>query len=801
MPNKNALTDDDLMKLSHLLVQEADNYMDETITHERARALRYYLGENPDNMPLVDGRSQMVDTQLRDTIEWIMPDLVRTFAGDDKICSIEPHGDEDNFDADLADEWVNYVIMRQNRGFLITNTWIKDALLSKLGFIKQYWEEDKHRTRVDLEGLLEEEFAMLKKAEDFKVADSAKYPVYRVLLPNGTDAWVTQDEIEPNMELVEDPQGDVETRDVWDVTGYQESSEWLIREENCPPEEIGFSADAKEIPWKCSCIYHETEKTIGDVRRMFPDVDIPDDAPGWNITSTGLYDEETIERFYDTSQTIGLDDAGDQTFIDPSRRKVWLYEIYMQCDRDGDGMTEWVQLFRMGETVLGVEEVDYPKIFAICPILWPHRAVGLSLSDLLFDLQDLQTALNRQILDHVYQANNPRTEIDMTGANEDTIDDYLDNRIGGYVRVDRAGTLRPLEYSPLEPWTFNLLEHWEQKRESRTGVSRLNGGLDPNSVNKTATGAMAILNQAARRIEQIARIFAETGFRDRIRGILDLSAEHPEYSSEQVMRLSGEAKALDAQAITGRYDLIVNAGVGTGNKEQQAQHMMMLLQTQRELVANGLGPGAEHDKQMVTLQNIYNVTRDLIINWGHRNTADYITDPKDEKADRDPVNKPQPSKEELDHKEAMRKLDIEEKRGKTEAKKIDEDIRMREKELDLEERRLKLDEYNKGQELAASDGKPTEDPATVGLKQRELDIDERATNRELDLKEREVRIKEREAEMEQRETEAKESEVKAASTLSNKMQDVSEMLKGYTEAANRKRTVVRDEEGLIKEII
>jgi hypothetical protein len=805
MAKKNTLSDKDLMKLSHLLVQEADSYLDENIKHQRARALRYYLGENPDNMPLVDGRSQMVDTQLRDTIEWIMPDLVRTFAGDDKICSIEPHGDEDNFDADLADEWVNYVIMRQNRGFLITNTWIKDALLSKLGFIKQYWEEDKHRKRIDLEGLTEKEFTALKKAEDFDISDSKKYPVFQVITPKGGDVWVTEDEVGPGMELVEDSDGDVSTQMVWDVTGYQLSSEWLIREENCPPEEIGFLSDTKEIPWQCRLLYHETQKTLGEVRQMFPDAKLDDDAPGWNITESGLYDEETIERYYDTSQTIGLDDSGDQTFIDPSLRKVWLYEIYMKCDRDGDGVPEWVQLFRMGDETLAVDEVDYPKIFAICPILWPHRAVGLSLADLLFDLQDLQTALNRQILDHVYQANNPRTEIDMTGANEDTIDDYLDNRIGGYVRVDRAGTVRPLEYSPLEPWTFNLLEHWEQKRESRTGVSRLNGGMDPNSLNKTATGVVQILNQAARRIEQIARIFAETGFRDRIRGILDLSAEHPEYASEQVMRLSGEAKALDAQAITGRYDLVVNAGVGTGNKEQQAQHMMQLLQTQRELVQNGLGPGSAHDKQMVTLQNIYNVTRDLIVNWGHRNTADYITDPSDEKADRDPVVEQQPSKDELDHQAEMKKLEIEEKKGKTAAHKIDEEIKIKQEELKLEERRIALEEYKVGQEMAtAGNAGPNPngpDPAEIGLKQQEVDNDHATAMRELDLKQQEIDIKRQELEANMEESESMERNEDMAGSLSEMKEELEEKIDEFTKAANRKRQVIRDEDGLIKEIV
>ena len=742
MPKKNTLSDDDLMKLSHLLILEADSYLDEKITHDRAKALRYYLGENPDNMPLVDGRSQMVDTQLRDTVEWVLPDLVRTFAGDDEVCTIEPHGDEDNFDADLAQEWVNYVIMRQNRGFLITNTWIKDALLSKLGFIKQYWEEIPHRKRIDLEGLNDKELAAMTSAEDFEIADKKKYNVFHMLQADGqTDVWVTDEEVEPGMTPIEDEDGDIEAMPVWDVSGYQTSSEWFIREENCPPEEIGFSADTKEIPWQCGCIYHETEKTLGEVRQMFPDQTIDDDASGWNITATGLYDEETIERFYDTSQTIGLDDEGDANWIDPSRRKVWLYECYMKCDRDGDGIPEWVQLFRMGDKVLSVEEVDYPKIFAICPILWPHRVVGLSLADLLFDLQDLQTALNRQILDHIYQANNPRTEIDMTGANEDTIDDYLDNRIGGYVRVDRAGAVRPLEYSQLEPWTFNLLEHWEQKRESRTGVSRLNGGLDPNSINKTATGVVQILNQAARRIEQIARIFAETGFRDRIRGILDLSAEHPEYTSEQVMRLSGEPKALDENAITGRYDLIVNSGVGTGNKDQKSQSLMTLLQTQRELVQQGLGPGSE--KQMVTLDNIYNVTKDLIANMGHRNTADYIRDPNEKNPEgADPVNEPKPSAEELNHEAVMKELDIKEKQGKTEAARIDREMGLKEQELALETRKLELAEYAKGRELAQSENDRPEQPNPD--KQRELDIKVEQFNREMALRERELDMRERE---------------------------------------------------------
>jgi hypothetical protein len=696
MPQR--LDDQDLMKISHLLVLEADSYLQEVIIPQRAKALRYYMGENPDNVALVDGRSKMVDTQLRDTIEWIMPDLVRTFAGDDEICTIEPHGAEDNFDADMAESWVNYVIMRQNRGFLTTYTWIKDAVLSKMGFIKQYWRCNRHRQRIDLEGLTDFELQKLQEAEDFKIADKKSYQVAHVVDAGGQELWVSKEDVKPGMEFVTDAEGDIETATATDVTGYQVSEEWVITEENLPPEEVGFLADTKEIPWKCRFIYHRTEKSIGELRQLFPDVDIPDDIMGFDISDSGIYDEETIQRFYDTSSTLGLNNAGEESFIDPTMRKVWLYEIYMLCDRDGDGTPEWVQLFRVGDTALEVEEVSYPKLFAITPIIWTHRAVGLSLADLLYDLQELQTVLNRQILDHIYQSNNPRTEIDVTGMTEDTLDDYLDNRIGGYVRVERPGTVRPLLYSQLAPWTFNLLEHWEQKRESRTGISRMNGGLDPNSLNKTATGIVQILNQAARRIELIARTFAETGFRDRIRGILDLSAEYPEYAADQVMRLEGTSKPLDPMKITGRYDLIVNAGIGTGNKEQHAAHMMSLLGTMKELMLGGLGPGSE--KQLVTLKNLYNVIRDMITNMGHRNTADYITDPDDKEAQRDPPAQPKPSPDELKMQVELKKIEADREKNQQDSMLAREELQLKRMELEIKSREVATKEWQAGAQEA-----------------------------------------------------------------------------------------------------
>lgn len=699
------LSDDDLLIMSHTLLQEGESYLNEEIAINRAQAMRYYRGENPDGMPLIEGRSQMVDTQFRDTLEWIMPDLVRIFAGDDEIVSIEPHGEEDTFDADTAQDWVNYVIMRQNRGFLNTYTWIKDALMLKLGFLKQFWKTEEHRIRRDYEGLTDDELEFLQRAEDFEIADTVSTEMVSVILPDGNEGLVPADSEIPGKPLLNE-EGEVELLSIHDVSGYEIIEDHKICEEVLAPENVIFLEDTIEIPWKCRLIAHSVEKRVAELREMFPDVDIPDDIQGWKISDDG-HSLEDLERYYETGEFPY--DQDDSLIKDPSQRKVWMYETYMLCDRDGDGREEWVQLFRVGDTLLSIDEVDYPHIFTICPILWPHRAVGFSLFDLLKDLQELQTALHRQILDYVYSVNNPRVNIAMDFANEDTIDDYLDNRVGGYIRSAQPGAVTPVQTQPMQTWVFNLLELWEQKRESRTGVSRLSGGLDPNALNQTATGVVQILNQAARRIELIARIFAETGFRDRVKGILDLSAQYPDYTQGQILRLTGrETQALDARKLIGRYDLIVNAGVGSSVKDQQAQHMMTLLNTYERLTVAGLGPGSE--LQLVTVKNIFNAVRDMITGFGRRNTADYITDPDDQNADRDPPKEQQPSKEQLDFQIKQKELALDEQKQQQEFEVKMRELALKEREVNVKEREVAAKEFAAGRERARS----SEDRQTGG---------------------------------------------------------------------------------------
>ena len=106
------------------------------LSDERASALNYYMGDMSKDMPAPDGRSKAVSSDIADTIEGLMPPLMDIFAGGDEVVQFAPVGPEDVAAAEQETDYVNHVFMQQNNGFLVLYSFIKDALLSKVGVVK-----------------------------------------------------------------------------------------------------------------------------------------------------------------------------------------------------------------------------------------------------------------------------------------------------------------------------------------------------------------------------------------------------------------------------------------------------------------------------------------------------------------------------------------------------------------------------------------------------------------------------------------------------------------------------------------
>lgn len=130
----------------------------------RADAMDYYLGHMRKDMPAPDGRSRAVSTDVADTIEGLMPTLMDIFAGSDEVVKFEPVGPEDEEAAQQETDYVNHVFMQQNPGFMVLYGFIKDALLSKNGIVKVFWEEREEEQRETYYDLSEDQFALLAQA-------------------------------------------------------------------------------------------------------------------------------------------------------------------------------------------------------------------------------------------------------------------------------------------------------------------------------------------------------------------------------------------------------------------------------------------------------------------------------------------------------------------------------------------------------------------------------------------------------------------------------------------------------------
>jgi hypothetical protein len=265
-----------------------------------------------------------------------------------------------------------------------------------------------------------------------------------------------------------------------------------------------------------------------------------------------------------------------------------------------------------------VEPVSEIPFFCICPIPMPHKLVGLSLADLTKDIQLIKSTLMRQMLDNGYLSNFPRIEVGDDVANENTYDDLVNLTPGGLVRTRRAGGLAPLSVPYTADKTFPLIEYLDQQQEIRTGVARQNQGLNPDDLNRTASGISMLQQAAAQRVELFARIFA-TGLQEMLGQVLNLVRRHQQ--QQRIIRVTGTFITVDPTEWVEEMPVTVSVGLGTGNRDQVLQYLMQILSVQQNIVMQQQGMGGP----LVYGKNVYDVLEKLCENAGFKTV--FFADP------------------------------------------------------------------------------------------------------------------------------------------------------------------------------
>jgi hypothetical protein len=584
------------------IISDSRGYEEDTLAPARDTAQKYYYGYlpslNPDGSPYTDNqivqdpnatfeqilgydkesahKSTYVSTDVRDAVMLTLPSLIRLFAASENVVNLVPRTEADVDAADQQTNYINYVFWQDNPGFLILHGAFKDALTVRTGFVKWWTDDHKEKRRKSFVNLSGPQVQMLQSQD-------------------------------PTARLVHVGQQDPQTGSYDEVVFEYQVDKPAIRVMGVPPEEMRLDRYARSF---------STSRIVGHERIV----------PIDELTAMG-YDRE---QCLDYLQSQEIDNFTMESQLrNPGRSMstgvgdgVLYGEWYIKVDRDGDGVAELRYICTMGEDhkIVHDKEANRVKfaVFGCDPI--SHTIVGDSLADYVQDVQKFKTNMMRGVLDSLAESINPKSAINELVVD---MDDAMNDDVGGIIRV-RGNPGDAISYvtTPFAgQQALPVIELMNDVLQRRTGMSDAAKGLDPKQLqSSTQIGVEAIINGQQERTELIARVLAETGFKDLFEGLYNEIAESP--NQRRTLRVNGKWTPIDTSTFDASMGVEVNSTLGKGSDTVRFQTLLQIKQTQ-ELIMQQFGTS----NPVVGVPQYLNTITDMLALSNIKNVGRYFQTP------------------------------------------------------------------------------------------------------------------------------------------------------------------------------
>ncbi len=538
------LTEQEFQGRVRMAIASAERFVDDHVTPARVEAAKYYRGAFFGDEE--EGRSQVVLSEVRDTIQAMMPSLMRIFTSGQKIVEYMPRTPEDVQVAEQASDAVNFIFNEMNPGFQILHSAFKDALLKRAGIVTWWAESDDRVVERHYSGMTEDEVLLFRQ--------------------NNPTAEFTY--IYP-----ETPANPLEP------TTYKFCVKVVDRQ---------VKYRIRTLPPECFII----DKRARDTDRMFDIIGFRDLVPISELVEMGFEEEDILEHGAPGDDDLWVAEMEEQernpgylTPYDdeePTLRRVKYMKVYMRVDKDGDGIAELRCIHAIGDTcyILKDEVVDHAPFALFCPDPEPHTVFGHSIADVTMDLQRIKSHVLRATLDSLAQSIFPRTVIVEGQVN---IDDVLNKEVGAIVRARQPGAVQDLSTPFVGQAAMPILDYLDQIKAQRTGITPTSQGLDADVLQSTTRAAVtAQISASQDRIELIARTFAETGMRQLFSGLLRLISRHQD--KPLLVRLRGQWVPMDVSQWDANMDCVVSVALGRGDDAQQMGFLTQVAQKQEQIL-------------------------------------------------------------------------------------------------------------------------------------------------------------------------------------------------------------------------
>ena len=573
-----------------------DNYIDDSYNayqetgSEIDTAVRYYLGRPYGNE--VKGKSSVTTREVAESVDGALPQLLKIFTQSVDVVEFTPQNDGDATVAENVTAYVNHVWTKDNSGAILMHNWFWDALVNKVGIVKAYWNVKEDANEESYFGLSQDELGMLMQEPSVEIVE--KEEIEGEPMPVGQDQMTG----EPLMQ---------NSPSTFNVKLKKTVDASRVKIENVSGAEFMIDRHA-------DCI--DDARFVAQ-RKMLTRSD---------LVAMG-YDKDIIAEL-STDDNVGLGEDGfefnpinaDVNNTDPSQDLIAYYECYLDIG-DADGLAKKHRICYASKVILSDEEIDYVPFYSLCPFPIPHTFYGQSMADRTMELQFIKSTITRQMLDNLYLTNNSRV-----GAVEGQVnlDDLLNSTAGGIIRMKNPNAVVPMQVPSSASQSFPMLEYLDGVQAKRTGVSDMNQGLDANVLqNVSATAVATMTAQSQGKLELIARIFADTGVKNLMQGILHLVCKYQD--QPRAMAINGKPLNIDPREWDNMYNVTINVGLGNGTGNEKIAMLQMIMGKQEMMLQQyGL------DNPLVDIKQYRQTLAKFINASGYRDDAQFIKEIDDQ---------------------------------------------------------------------------------------------------------------------------------------------------------------------------
>jgi hypothetical protein len=634
MARKEPLTDERLEAIAAQEVKASLTYDRTDLSKTRQLALEFIEGKMSE-WPAEVGRSSVVDMTTLDTMSWMLPSIIRLFMASENMVLAEPEHEGDEEWAKQATVGLNYDFMKRNDGYAVFYDTTFNALLHGDGIVKHWWDDTPETKTSFHSQLSEEQLETLLQPDDTGISEDGKPEEEIELIaleeciytlepgdegytdPNagpagggmlgGMDQGSTppvppqapagpQDAAQPGLPLdvpsgMENapaasqgpampppdqmggyglpmvPQVTKKGRQLqpnehvyYDAKIARTTRYGRLRWAAIAPENFVINKGATSL--KGARLLGDREQvTRSDLIEMRFDRD--------KVMALGAYSNDSSEQLARDDGVTA--DQSDQPQDNEMMELVWLYELYMKIDVDGDGIAETVQMHYVDNGSMGSlldwqvweDEEVYSQIQTYRA---PHRWNSNGLFTRTKDIAEIKTVLKRSTLDSLYASVNPQKVVRGRVLNPDEL---TTPSFGGAILMEDAnGTVENLVIPFVGPDTLQMIEYLDMELEKRTGISRATTALDPEALqNTTATASQLAHDSSYAQIELVARNHAELGWKHAFTCALKLMVRH-QRRKETIRVADKKYVEIDPRQWNADMSITINTGLGTGSRDR-----------------------------------------------------------------------------------------------------------------------------------------------------------------------------------------------------------------------------------------